>query len=186
MHRDSLVARGFTQGEGRVEYRIALDEALETLQAKGSTTNLDWSCVDTSSEMELARAAALFRKATEGDPNSHPDDDIIGFLKQLIQDGKTVDYAERIQIGTCAGVPAAVIALKVYPKDGWSSIYYLGVVPAFRRLGFGTEAMLRALYCLKAMGGVIYHDARVRETRQPVPSSRALADPRSALWKNGG
>jgi ribosomal protein S18 acetylase RimI-like enzyme len=46
------------------------------------------------------------------------------------------------------------------PADSakWSTIYYLGVLPAFRRRGFGAAAMLQGFRSLKAMGGKIYHD----------------------------
>jgi ribosomal protein S18 acetylase RimI-like enzyme len=158
MHRDSLIARGFKRGEDRVEYRMALDEALVALEARKITARLAWSCVDTGAETELARAAGFFREAAEGDPASHADDDALGFLRTLVEDEETVKVPERIQIGTSEGVPAAVLALTVYPSDGWSSIYYLGVLPAFRGRGFGGEAMAHAFRCLKAMGGVTYHD----------------------------
>jgi ribosomal protein S18 acetylase RimI-like enzyme len=157
MHRDSLFARGFKQGEGRVEYRMPLDEALVALEATRITARLAWTCVDTGNETELARAAVFFRQAAEGDPSSHSED-ALGFLKTLLEDADTVDAPERVQIGTCNGVPAAVLALKVDPSDGWSTVYYLGVLPAFRGRGYGAEAMLHAFRCLKTMGGKTYHD----------------------------
>jgi ribosomal protein S18 acetylase RimI-like enzyme len=135
MHRGSLIAHGFEQGEGRVEYRMALDEALAALEAGKITARL-----------------------AEGDPNSHPDDDTLGFLKTLLEDEEAVKAPERVQIGTFEGVPAAVLALNVYPSDGWSTIYYLGVLPAFRGRRLGDEAMLHAFRCLKAMGGGTYQD----------------------------
>ncbi len=58
----------------------------------------------------------------------------------------------------CEGAPAAFLALRSYPSDGWSTIHYLGVLPAFRGRGFGIETMLHAFRCLKAMGGKIYQD----------------------------
>jgi len=158
MHRDSLIARGFRQGEGRVEYRMAIDEALAAFEATKIAARLTWSCVDTGSETNLAQAARLFHHATEGDPAVNPNDDTLGFLKTLLEKEGTVMVPERIQIGTFEGIPAAVLALMVYPSDGWSTIYYLGVLPDFRRRGFGAEVVLHGLRCLKAMGGNIYHD----------------------------
>lgn len=158
LHRDSLITRGFKRGEERVEYRMALDEALAALENRKITARLAWSCIDAGSETELARAAGLFRQAAEGDPDSNPDDDMLGFLGTLLENEGTAKVPERIQIGTCEGVPAAVLALTVYPSDGWSSVYYLGVLPGFRGRGFGTEAMVHALRCLKAMGGTAYQD----------------------------
>jgi ribosomal protein S18 acetylase RimI-like enzyme len=167
LHRDSLSARGFERGEDRVEYRMDLADALTALEAAKSAAELDvrkssaelvWNCVDAESEPALARAAGLFLKASEGDPASHSDDDAIGFLRVLIGDEETVQAPERLQIGMCGNDPAAVLALMVRPSDGWSTIYYLGVLPAFRRRGFGRAAMLQAFHSLKAMGGKIYHD----------------------------
>jgi ribosomal protein S18 acetylase RimI-like enzyme len=158
MHRDSLLALGFTQGESRVEYRMDLKGAVMALEAGKVPSTLVWHCVRAENEMELARAADLFRQAGEGDPASHPDDDALGFLKVLLSDEGTAKVPECIQVGMCDGIPAAVIALMSYPSDGWSTIYYLGVLPAFRGRGFGAEAMLRALRCLKAIGGKTYLD----------------------------
>jgi hypothetical protein len=61
MHRDSPIVRGFKRGEERVEYRMALNEALAALENRKITARLAWSCVDAGSESELARAAGLPR-----------------------------------------------------------------------------------------------------------------------------
>jgi ribosomal protein S18 acetylase RimI-like enzyme len=158
LHRDSLRAHGFRRGEGRVEYSMGVDEALKALETGKITAQLAWNCIDTDNENELARAAEFIRRVAEGDPASHAEDDALGFLKALLEDEDTVKAPERVQIGTCEGVPAAVLALMAYPSDGWSTIYYLGVLPEFRGRGFGAEAMLRGLRCLKAMGGRTYQD----------------------------
>lgn len=158
LHRDCLSACGFVRGEDRVEYRMDLADALTALETGMSESELVWNCVDTQRESELARAADLLVRASEGDPASNPDDDALGFLRVLFEDKETVHVPERLQIGRCGNDPAALIALKTYPGDGWSSIYYLGVLPVFRGRGFGVAAMLQALRSLKAMGGRIYHD----------------------------
>jgi ribosomal protein S18 acetylase RimI-like enzyme len=158
LHRDALSTRGFERGEDRVEYQMDLADALAAFEAGKSTAELVWRPVDTERESDLEWAAGLFDEASEGDPASHPDEDALGFLKVLIEEEDTAQAAECLQIGMCGNDPAAVLALKVYPSDGWSTIYYLGVLPAFRGRGFGTAAMLQALHSLKAMGGSIYHD----------------------------
>jgi ribosomal protein S18 acetylase RimI-like enzyme len=158
LHRDSLSSRGFLRGEDRVEYRMDLADALATLDAGKNTSELVWNPVNTESESDLEWAAGLFHAASEGDPASHSDDDAMGFLKVLMEERETVQAPERLQIGMCGNEPAAVLALMVYPSDGWSTISYLGVLPAFRGRGFGAAAMLQAFHSLKAMGGKIYHD----------------------------
>jgi ribosomal protein S18 acetylase RimI-like enzyme len=156
--RKFLSAGGFKRGEDRVEYRMDLADALTALDAGKSESELVWNCVDTGSESDLARAADLFCQASEGDPSSHPDEHTIGFLRALIEEKETVQAPERLQIGMFGNGPAAVLALQVYPSDGWSTIYYLGVLPAFRGRGFGAAAMLQGIRSLKAMGGKTYHD----------------------------
>ena len=158
MHRESLAARGFRQGESRLEYRIALDEAISEMGKGGPAPRLAWSCVDAGSEAGLAEAAALLRSAAEGDPAYRPEDDVRGFIDALLADKKTVPLPERLQIGSLGGAAAVVLALTAHRGDGWSSIYYLGVLPAFRGRGLGLEAMLHGLHFLKAMGGTTYHD----------------------------
>jgi GNAT superfamily N-acetyltransferase len=158
IHRDSLSSRGFRQGEGRIEYSMSIDEALAALEVGKVAARLSWSCIDTNNEGEVARAAELVRQVSEGDPASHAEDDALGFLKVFLGDEEAVRAPERVQVGTCGGVPAAFVALKAIPRDGWSTIYYLGVLPEFRGSGFGVEAMLRGLRCLKGMGGRTYHD----------------------------
>lgn len=158
MHREALVERGFKRGEDRVEYHVPIEEALLALDARKTSSRLVWNGINMDDETELGRAAVLFGRAAEGDPATQPDADTLGFPKTLLEDKETVMAPERIQIGTFEGVPAAVLALMVYPSDGWSTIYYLGVLPDFRGHGLGAEAMFQGLRCLKAMGGKIYHD----------------------------
>lgn len=158
LHRDSLIARSFQQGEDRVEYRMPISEALVALESRKIEPRLTWCCVDPNNDKDLARAAELFRQAAESDPAADNWNDTLGFLRMLIEKEDTVEAPERIQIGSFEGVPAAVLALMVYPSDGWSTIYYLGVLPDFRGRGFGVEAVLRGLRCLRNMGGSIYHD----------------------------
>lgn len=157
MHRTSLAARGFRQGEGRLEYRLALDEAILGLEKADRPRRLAWASIDAGNEASLAETAALLREAAAGDPAYRPDDDVRGLIDTFLADEKTVPLPERLQLGSLDGVPAVVLALNVH-RDGWSSIYYLGVLPAFRGRGLGSEAMLHGLRCLKAMGGRTYHD----------------------------
>lgn len=156
LHRNSLSACGFKRGEDRLEYRMDLADAITALDTGKSEVELVWNCVGTESKSDLALAGDLFCQASEGDPGSHPGKDTMGFLRALIEEKETVQAPERLQIAMCGNDPAAVLALKVYPSDGWSTIYYVGVLPAFRGRGFGIAAMLQAFHSLKAMGGKTY------------------------------
>ncbi|HUX38530.1 MAG TPA: GNAT family N-acetyltransferase [Rectinemataceae bacterium] len=158
MHRDSLILHGFERGEDRFEYRMDLGKALATLEAGKMGHRLAWECVDAGKASELARAASLLCQASVGDPASHPDDDATGFLEALFRKEGAAEVPERLQVGSSDGHPAAILALLSRPADGWSTIYYLGILPAFRGCGLGVEAMLHGLTSLKAMGGRTYHD----------------------------
>jgi ribosomal protein S18 acetylase RimI-like enzyme len=158
LHRDALVVRGFERGEDRVEYQMDLADAVNALDVSESSSGLVWKHVDASNESELAWAAGLYRQASEGDPASSPDQDALGFLRALLGNGEIVQSPERLQIGMCGDEPAAFLALMVYPSDGWSTIYFLGVLPAFRGRGLGAVTMRHGLQSLQAMGGRIYHD----------------------------
>ncbi len=158
MHRDSLLLHGFERGEDRFEYRMDLGMALARLEAEKTESRLAWECVEAGNASELARAASLLSLASEGDPASHPDDDALGFLEAFFRQEGSAELPERLQIGSIDGHPAAILALMTRPASGWSTIYYLGVLPAFRERGLGVEAMLHGLRCLKAMGGSTYHD----------------------------
>ena len=135
-----------------------LEDAITVFDVEKSESELVWNCIDTESESELSRAAELFYQASKGDPRSDTGEDTLGFLKAMIEEKVTVQAPERLQIGMHGNDPVAVLALKAYPSDGWSTIYYLGVLPAFRRRGFGVAAMLQAFLSLKGMGGKTYHD----------------------------
>jgi ribosomal protein S18 acetylase RimI-like enzyme len=184
LHRDSLSSRSFKRGEDRVEYYMDLTDAITALEIEKCETELVWSCIDTGSESELARAADLLYQASKGDPRSDTGEDTLGFLKAMIEETETAQAPERLQIGMYGKDPVAVLALKVYPSDGWSTIYYLGVLPAFRRRGYGLAAMLQAFHSLKAMGGKTYHDgtasgnvpARALFTRLGQPPFRVMEE----------
>jgi hypothetical protein len=53
--------------------------------------------------------------SARGSPSAtaHPGDDTLGFPKTLREDKEIVNAPERLQIGRCDGVPAAVLALAV-------------------------------------------------------------------------
>lgn len=170
LHRDSLRRHGFRQGEDRIEYSMGVDEALSALDRGKMTAKLVWDCIHTDSQNGLVPAAQVLRRVAEGDTGSHAENDALGFLKTFLENKEMVKAPERLQIGTFKGIPAAMLALLCYPSDGWSTIYYLGVLPEFRGRGFGAEAMLRGLRCLKAMGGKVYHDG----TRSRNAAARAL------------
>lgn len=159
MHRDALTARGFRIRGERIEWRQSLDDALAALAEYHDNATLSWRPVDVANEADMARAVDLLIAARRGDPDSDPADDARGIIDALLNDRAAAQAPERVQIGSCDGIPAVVLLLTVTPADGWASISYLGVQPAFRRRGIGREAMAHGFRCMKALGGRVYHDS---------------------------
>ncbi len=158
MHRDALTTRGFRIRGERIEWRQSIDDALAALPEYHDEATLSWRPVDVDDEADMARAADLLIAAREGDPDSDPEDDARGFIEALLKDEDAAQAPERVQIGSCEGIPVVVLLLTVYPADGWATMSYLAVRPAFRGRGIGREAMAHGLRCMKAMGGKVYHD----------------------------
>lgn len=170
MHREALTARGFRIRGERIEWRQSLDDALAALPESHGQPTLSWRPVDVDDEADMAQAVDLLTAAREGDPDSDPADDARGFIDALLEDETAAQAPERVQIGSCGGIPAVILLLTVDPSDGWASISYLGVLPAFRGRGIGRGAMAHGLRCMKAMGGQVYHDG----TRVTNAAARAL------------
>lgn len=157
MHRDILTAKGFVPGEGRLEYRMPLDAAIKNLESSVKSNSLRWECVDSSREDEFQKAVHFFQCAAEGDIAFDPDDNMSDFLNGFLADEDVIKAPEMLQIGILKNEAAVVLACMAY-SDGWSTLYYLGVLPKFRGCGLGAETMLHGLLTLKMLGGKIYHD----------------------------
>lgn len=157
MHREILSAKGFVRGEGRIEFRLPLDTAVKNLESSVKSNSLRWECLDSSREDEFQKAVHFFQCAAEGDIAFDPDDEMSDFLKGFLADEDAIKAPEMLQVGIMKNEEAAVIACYAFP-DGWSTIYYLGILPQFRGRGLGAETMLQGLQTLKKMGGKIYQD----------------------------
>lgn len=149
---------GFGQGEGRVELRLPLDQALAALAEEPDTPDLVWQCVDTTDEAALERAARLLQQAASGDPGAHEEDDALGFLLAFRDEHGGALPHECLQLAYHKGTPAALLALALDGASGWCSIHYLAVAPEKRGLGIGRRAFRHGLACLARLGGREYHD----------------------------
>lgn len=156
--REALQVQGFIQGEGRLEIRLPLVNALDALRGVTDMPVLHWECVDTVDLPAMTRAAGVLKQASTGDPGSHPEDDALGFLLAFRDDSGGDMAPECLQIALHDGEPAALLALHADPASGWCSIHYLAVVPGKRGLGIGRQAFRHGLECLERLGGRTYHD----------------------------
>ncbi len=149
---------GFTHELGRLEFRVPLEEAISRLEALVGAPRLSWISIETAPGPALERAARVLKAASEGDPDSDPEEDALGFLLARREDEDLILPPEALQIGLIDGSDAAILAASVAPRSGWCSHYYLGLLPAFRGQGLGLEAMLHGFRAMRTMGGREYHD----------------------------
>ena len=149
---------GFAYASGRLEFRVPLEEAITRLEAVATPRRLAWNSIETAPGPGIERAARVLKAAAEGDPDSDPEDDALGFLLARLDDNDLAQAPEALQIGLVDGSDAAIVAASVMPRTGWCSHYYLGILPAYRGRGLGVEAMLHGFHTMRAMGGREYHD----------------------------
>jgi ribosomal protein S18 acetylase RimI-like enzyme len=149
---------GFVYESGRLEFRVPLEEAIARLEALAAPPRLSWISIETAPGPGIERAARVLKAAAEGDPDSDPEDDALGFLLARRDDKDLALTPEALQIGSMERSDAAILAASVMPRTGWCSHYYLGVLPAYRGQGLGVEVMLHGFHTMRAMGGRDYHD----------------------------
>ncbi|MEZ4647702.1 MAG: GNAT family N-acetyltransferase [Candidatus Eisenbacteria bacterium] len=180
-HRTVLQELGFQEGEERVEYRLPLAHAIEALgrppapeapvepehsgdrgrpvePRRPIASTLTWIPVATEPGPELERAAGILSGVAPKDPDLNTVDAARGFLLARKEDSSLVLTPECIQIGQVDGADAAIVIPSVAPGTGWCSLYYMGVLPAFRGRGLGTEVMQRGFEIMESLGGKTYHD----------------------------
>ena len=163
-YQEALETAGFKQTGTRIEYKTLLSE----LSGDGGSP-MSWA-----PPAELDAAASLLARCSEGDPDGlEPDVDPREVLDgYLSAPGLTVDPARCIHIGSLDGAVAAFVCAQVDPRDGWSRITYMGLLPGFRGQRLGSWVHRHGLAMLKAQGGVLYHGG----TRQDnVPMKACFA-----------
>jgi ribosomal protein S18 acetylase RimI-like enzyme len=156
--RSILRELGFEPISKRIEYQLPLLDAIARLEAVAPSPRLTWMTVPTEPGPGIEHAARILRTVGENAPESVIHSDPVGFLLSRREDRDVTLSPESLQIGFLNENEAAIVAASAIPTTGWCTLFYLGVVPAFRRKRIGTEAMLHGLRALQAMGGRTYHD----------------------------
>ncbi|MDH5673021.1 MAG: GNAT family N-acetyltransferase [Myxococcales bacterium] len=156
--RNVLEGLGFEQQAKRVEYRLPLVDAIARLEAFHSAARLRWIPIETKPGKELERAAGVLSAVHAGSPGSSEDDDPLEHLLSRQIDAERSLPPQSLQIGVLDEREVALVAPSVAPATGWSSLYTVGVLPAYRRQRLGAEAVLHGLRAMLSMGGITYHD----------------------------
>lgn len=147
-YRDALATHGFAAVNTRVEYKTPVAD----LPPEGESP-FDWRALDVVGH---AAAAELIDRAGPG-PEWEADDTGEAVLAHAL--GRRGMYAEPdcVQIGFLDGEPAAFVIAQVEPASGWSTITFMGLVPAARGRGLGRHVHRRGMALLRAQGGAQYH-----------------------------
>jgi GNAT superfamily N-acetyltransferase len=149
-YREALRRHGFRRVGGRVEYRTAVDEL-----PPEAPSAVRWRPMEGTGEEAVYRT--LDAAGSEG-----PDALDRGADGALIEELLGGPYREAdprsVQLGFLEGDPVCVLIVRVEPESGWSSIAFMGVIPAHRGRGLGVATQLHGFAVIRALGGRLYHD----------------------------
>lgn len=144
----ALGRHGFAVDNERVEYKTPLD----ALPPEGETP-LQWVPLDAFGH---AATADVIDRAGRG-PEWEADDTGESVLAHALGQEHLYREPDCVQVGLLDGEPAAFVIAQVEPPTGWSTLTFLGVVPAFRGRGLGPFVHRRGMALLRAQGGTLYH-----------------------------
>jgi GNAT superfamily N-acetyltransferase len=142
---------GFVRKLERIEYRSPLSE-LPTEEG----TPLTWQH---AGEVGLTTQAIaeLVLRASEGDPDADPSEDPEKYIVDWLDDPELTCGMHCIRVAQFEGKVAALVVAQINPKDGWSRLSYMGVLPEFRGRGLGKWVHRHGFAELRRQGGVLYH-----------------------------
>ena len=156
----ALQANGFVRQGSRVEFKTPLDE----LREEGDSP-LVWRNTE-----DVAEAARMLDTVAAGDPSGQEEsDDPVKFIESEYADPVSIN---RMEIGALEGKDVAFLLAEVVPRDGWSTLSYMGVAPSARGRGLGAAVQRHGMATLRAMGGKLYHGGCSAENE---PMTRVFA-----------
>lgn len=176
-YRAILQTLGFVWEEDRVEYRLPLAAAIASLGSPEPVDDLRWHPVATELGPEFDRAAALLAAVGGADPELRTPARALGFLLARREDTNLLLSPECIQIGAIGHDDVAIVVPSVIPETGWCSLYYMGVLPAYRGRGLGLETMRRGFSVMASLGGRTYHDGTGATNEAALALFRRLGVP---------
>jgi GNAT superfamily N-acetyltransferase len=149
-YRNALRDAGFALTNRRVEYRTPLSQ-----MGHEGAPSLTWKTMADTGEgvvLDVLREASI--GTSDGVDTSRGSAAIENLL-----DGPYAGMDPRaVQVGYWGERPVAILFCLVDTGTGWSTIAFIGLVPSHRGRGLGTQAHLRGIETLRALGGVTYHD----------------------------
>ena len=149
-YRAALLANGFRLFGERAEFK----SPVEALPSEDGTP-LTWRNLD---ETGLDAAAAMLSRTAEGDPTGHSErESPREVLTEWLADPVLTDGPGCVHVGYEGDREVAFVCAQVLPKDGWSRIAYMGLVPAARGRGLGRWVHRHGFSMIREQGGTLYH-----------------------------
>lgn len=153
-----LARLGFAPCSRRLEFRADVANALAVLEAELPGDRLAWRSIACAPGEEIERVSRVLSAASAGDPDSIAQQDAVGFVLARLEVADETVTPECTLLGVQGHDEVAVVLTTLRPATAVGSVYYLGVVPQYRGMGLGLEALRQALRVMHAQGARVYHD----------------------------
>ncbi|MBT9556829.1 MAG: GNAT family N-acetyltransferase [Myxococcales bacterium] len=175
----ALVALGFVRVSERAEFEATVSDLPDD-----AGSPLAWEALPDLGEHRLREAAALLKRAGEGDPDWQSDDDAFELLKGYLADPALTGGPDCVAVGRLGESPAAIVVAQVHRTSGVGRLTYLGVFPEFRGRGLGAWvhrhgfAMMAAQGAERYRGGTLTNNLPMLKlfSRHSCPESRRLEE----------
>ena len=149
-YREALLRAGFRDEGERVEFKSPMDRLPEE-----TGTPLTWQDMEA---LGRDTVLAMLVRVAEGDPTGAEERVTPGeAMDDWLSDAALSSEPRCVQVGFLDREAVAFVCAQVAPKDGWSRITYMGLVPAARSQGLGQWVHRRGFAMMRAQGGVLYH-----------------------------
>ena len=141
--RAALRAAGWERESERVEYRTPIEHL------PGEVGPFRWTSHEA---LDAGALAALVERGGQG-PNWSHDDTGASVVRTMLEHPQPTT----LEVGWLDGEAAAFVAACHDPRDGWSTLAFLGLVPEHRGKGLGAAIHRHGFAMLRAAGATLYH-----------------------------
>ncbi len=148
---DTLGKLEFSLDNSRVEYQTQVCDLPEKKH-----TPFVWVNVSEGTPFDVKYAATMLETAGDGNPEWGHLEQNIEVLNEYLSDTEFISDPKNLQIGFIENEAAGIILTQVI-KEGWCTIAYMGLLPAYRGRGLGQWIHQRGFQILKDLDGVTYH-----------------------------
>lgn len=123
---------------------------------------LTFSALAPQGPFSAGEFAALMRAVAVGDPDFDPAEDAEAVLQSYLCDAELTHGPDCFQVAHVQGAVAGLIVAQINPRDGWSRITYMGLLPQWRGQGLGKWLHRHGFAMMRAQGGRLYRGGTVQ------------------------